>query len=301
MTCGRTYDKTFTPHYTSNNMAIVATKPSGVRALELVARYGPSASAQLSSARSYVISGSEAAAASTGTRYKSRNEYIMDKIYGAPFVDNEHTRHGNFYEPVAIARFEAKTGAKVHKVGFMVHPDHPWLGGTLDGIAIMPDGEGVVIEVKCPLTRSISSKGLVPDYYIPQVQLYLALTGLDRALFIQFKPARVTPARKIERPEQLVITSIHRNDGMISSMIAKLWSTWVEVVIGREARLPVARAWASWLCARRRCKQGSVRTKLAEAAFKKARMFYPEVAALVKYETELCNPLPSQSGRIDEQ
>lgn len=281
---------------------------SGERALALIARYGPSASSTLSTARACVISGSEAAAASTGTRFKSRDEYIHDKIYGAPPLDNEHTRHGHAYEPVAIARFEATTGARVHKVGFMVHPQHPWIGGTLDGIAIMPDGEGVVIEVKCPLTRSISKLGLVPDYYLPQVQLYLALTGLDRALFIQFKPARVTPARKLERPEQLVVTSVARNDQMIAGMIEKLWSTWVEVVVGRDARLPVAKAWASWFCARRRylkTRPGSVRVKLAEAAFKKARLYYHEVAALVRYELdpgEREAPLspPTKVARIDE-
>lgn len=265
---------------------MAGTPSTGERARALIARYGPSASSTLSTARSCVISGSEAAAASVGTRFKTVAEYILDKIYGAPHLDNEHTRHGHTYEPIAITRFEATTGARVHKVGFMLHPEYSWLGGTLDGIAIMPDGEGVVVEIKCPLTRSISKKGLVPDYYVPQVQLYLALTGLDRALFVQYKPPYVTPARKIERPEQLVVTSVQRDDAAIERMIGQLWRTWVDVVVGREARLPVARAWAVWFGARRRFGKGSVRAKLAEAEFKKARTYYPELVALARYEAE---------------
>lgn len=137
-------------------------------------------------------------------------------------VDTEATLHGRHYEPTAISKFCEKTGAKVELSGkdseYKKHSVYSWLGGTVDGIATFPDGKRMILEVKCPLTRSIKD-GAIPIHYIgqvcclitfilktlKQVQTYMFIYDMDCCVFVQYRPAGV------RRPEQLQITYITRD------------------------------------------------------------------------------------------
>ena len=72
---------------------------------------------------------------------------------------------------------------EVLSFGLIIHPNHPWLGGSPDGITT----DGVLLEVKCPLRRKIIH-GEVPHHYLAQVLLNLEICDLEIAHFIEFVP-----------------------------------------------------------------------------------------------------------------
>ena len=65
----------------------------------------------------------------------------------------------------------------------MIHRDYNWLGGSPDGITT----DGILLEVKCPVTRKIVM-GEVPHHYLSQVLLNLEICDLEIAHFIEFIP-----------------------------------------------------------------------------------------------------------------
>ena len=80
------------------------------------------------------------------------------------FTGNSATQHGQAYEQEALDRFAQETGETILDFGLLIHPDHPWLGGSPDGIT----ASGLLMEVKCPLMRKIGD-GAIPHHYGPQV------------------------------------------------------------------------------------------------------------------------------------
>lgn len=110
---------------------------------------------------------------------------LHKKIFKITSPDTEDTLRGRRGEPVAIALFCKKTGARVDYPGYAKHATYSWFGGTVDGIATMPDGKRVVIEVKCP--KQIKPE--LPGHYIGQVQSYMEICDMEECVFIQYKAA----------------------------------------------------------------------------------------------------------------
>lgn len=139
--------------------------------------------------------------------YETPHSVLMKKMLHITNFDNENTRHGKKYEPVAIGIVSTMTidGSKVkavYYVTYMNHPTYQWIGGTLDGIIELMDGRVFVLEVKCPLKRRIEP-GTMPAYYMSQIQTYMYITGLHACVFMQYKP-RMT-ARTKERVDLLLV------------------------------------------------------------------------------------------------
>jgi putative phage-type endonuclease len=217
--------------------------------MELNAKYGKQyVAGELSEDRGLAVTGSEIATILGQNRFETPRQCFFKKVFNVKTKDNPACAHGRASEPIAIERFQQKTGAKVFFVGFIRHPKYPWIGGTVDALAIMPDGRGVVVEVKCPLTRSVGD--YVPAHYMGQVQTYMAITELD-CLFVQWKPAYTTPKTKQQRPEKLMITSVKRDPGFFDGSLPVLWQFWSNVCAYREGRLPLAEPaahviWMAW-------------------------------------------------------
>jgi len=123
---------------------------------------------------------------------------LKKKVYKVQSQDTPATLHGKKYEPIAIAEFCSRTGAVVSYPGYILSKTHPWLGGTVDGIATMPRdmtfngitipaNSPVVIEVKCPFSRQIKEEE-VPGQYVGQLQGYMEILDMEACLFIQYKP-----------------------------------------------------------------------------------------------------------------
>ena len=117
--------------------------------------------------------------------YKTPWSLLLDKCNAnpKPFIGNEATRWGNHYEDIAIEKYSELKSKEVLSFGLLIHPDYPWLGGSPDGITT----DGILLEVKCPLTRKIVP-GQVPHHYLSQILLNLEICNLELAHFIEFVP-----------------------------------------------------------------------------------------------------------------
>lgn len=108
-------------------------------------------------------------------------------------IDNVFTRHGQKYEDEARDKYCDMTGELAYEFGLMVHEEYSWLGASVDGIT----NTGLVLEIKCPLSRKIEP-GVVPHHYMPQVQICMEVCDLEEARFIQYKPEAITWPREPE-------------------------------------------------------------------------------------------------------
>lgn len=97
-------------------------------------------------------------------------------------IVNDAMQHGIDTEPEARLRFEQATGLKMTPKCFE-HHEFPFIRASLDGIT---DNNQIVLEIKCPTRLGIHMKtvrGTMPDYYYPQVQHQLFVTGAKSACF----------------------------------------------------------------------------------------------------------------------
>lgn len=115
----------------------------------------------------------------------------LEKKVQNTFVGNIYTEHGVKYEDEARRLFEMATGEKVLEFGLLVHPEHTWLAASPDGVT----RTGKCVEIKCPMTRVIDP-GHPPHHYIPQMQVQMAVCGMDATYFVQYKPACLMPDNK---------------------------------------------------------------------------------------------------------
>lgn len=122
------------------------------------------------------IGGSDAPVIMGVSPWMTPVELWRAKLGMEPEVElNDAMRRGLEMEPVARAFYEAHTGMVVQPA-FLIHPEHEWLHGSLDGLSF--DGD-LAIEIKCP-GRSVheeAREGHVPGRYWPQIQHYLMLSG----------------------------------------------------------------------------------------------------------------------------
>lgn len=142
--------------------------------------------------RSFNVTASDIAAICGENPYENPTGVMTKKMFKIRTPDNENTAHGRKYEPIAISMLKGKIidGSKVknvYYVNYLNHHKYTWLGGTLDGIVELEDGRVMVLEVKCPLKRRIIS-GVMPAYYMSQIQTYMFITGLNVTIFLQYRP-----------------------------------------------------------------------------------------------------------------
>jgi len=100
----------------------------------------------------------------------------LQKTARAPAQESTFAmRRGSRLEAPARMLYTQHTGIPVAPV-CVEHAMHSWLRASLDGLD--PWGE-VVVEIKCPRKEShaCALDGRVPDYYWPQVQHQLFVTG----------------------------------------------------------------------------------------------------------------------------
>lgn len=103
---------------------------------------------------------------------------------------------GRDHEDEARSEYQVRSGNLVDLVGFVPHPDIPWLGASPDGLV----GDDGLLEIKCPYSQIVQLKrvtaGVVPSEYVPQMLLQLICTGRKWVDFVSYDPRVVvsTPA-----------------------------------------------------------------------------------------------------------
>lgn len=156
--------------------------------------------------------------------YANIDQLVCEKS-GMPveFRGNAATEHGTKYEPVAIEHYEQQTGRRVVELGLTPHSTCPLLAHSPDGISLSKAADPVLLEVKCPLKRVIKP-GVVPQYYVNQLQMGMDLFDLKAAHFVQFKP----------EPFEFDITVVPREEGWLARHMPALERFWSQVLYWKE-------------------------------------------------------------------
>lgn len=98
------------------------------------------------------------------------------------FVMNDAIQHGIDTEPEARQRFTAATNIEVIPKCY-ISGSHEFVRASLDGVNNKGD---IIVEIKCPSKLAIHMKtvrGSIPEYYYPQLQHQLFVTGATTACF----------------------------------------------------------------------------------------------------------------------
>lgn len=187
------------------------------------------------SARRDLLTASDAASALDVKPYPSyrgspRNELIRKKATDAP-VQNMFVVHGQKYEDEARDWAAAALGETVMDVGLVRHAALPWLGASPDGVT----ATGKLIEIKCPLKRTIEP-GVVPHHYYPQVQVQMETCDIDFTIFVQYKPACLSPDGKAF----IDLVVIERDRAWFADNVERLRGCWEEFMAARATAKPVS-------------------------------------------------------------
>lgn len=146
------------------------------------------------------ITASDTATAIDLNPYEPVENFILKKCDpNYPFYDNINVAHGKKYEPVATMIYEHIYNNKVYEFGALPSEKYNLLGASPDGICSkytldnkFSNKLGTMLEIKCPITREINTKGhlvgdICPFYYYCQVQQQLICCELDICDFWQCK------------------------------------------------------------------------------------------------------------------
>lgn len=181
----------------------------------LAAEYAEQRSQEWLDLRENMITASDVASAIGENRYESPDAFIKKKVLKTKWAGNAATTHGTLLEPIARDMYDEKFNKKSHEIGIVRHPKYPWLGGSADGIT----EDGLLIEIKCPLTRKIEPK--VPKHYMPQIQLLLEITDLEECDFIQYRP-----------PDEFVVVRIPRDRSWFEKNFESIQKIWNKIQKG---------------------------------------------------------------------
>jgi putative phage-type endonuclease len=169
--------------------------------------------------RGTMLTASDVATAIGENPYERPSNLVLKKCgHGIPFEGNDATRHGEKYEPIARDVYASERNENVHELGLVVHPVHSWLGGSPDGVT----DTGILLEIKCPMSRKIENK--VPRHYLPQIQILLEVLDLEVCDFIQYRP----------EPYEYQVTRVARDREWFRQKLPIMKAFWDEVLHKRE-------------------------------------------------------------------
>tara|TARA_B100000524_G_scaffold316975_1_gene195786 strand:+ start:1770 stop:3260 length:1491 start_codon:yes stop_codon:yes gene_type:complete len=144
------------------------------------------------------VTASDTATAVDLNPYEPYENFIVKKCDpDFPFHDNIHCHHGKKHEQIATLIYEHIYNNKVTEFGCLPSEEFPILAASPDGICSKStlDGKfsdrlGTMLEIKCPITRHIYTKGKIcgticPFYYYCQIQQQLICCDLEKCDFWQ--------------------------------------------------------------------------------------------------------------------
>ncbi len=164
--------------------------------------------------RENMLTASDAATAIGANPYEKPHDLLVKKVGKKKWDGNEATRRGTELEPIARDMYDARYNRRSHEIGLVQHPVHKWLGGSPDGVT----EDGLLIEIKCPLTRKITPK--VPKHYIAQIQVLMEILELEECDFIQYRPAVG------DAPEEFVVTNVPRDRQWFETYMPVMRDFW---------------------------------------------------------------------------
>jgi putative phage-type endonuclease len=191
-----------------------------MKAIKLVSTIGMSREKWLEF-RKAGLGGSDASSVLGVSKYKSPLRCWLEKTGQAPDEDgiSEAAFWGTTLEAV-IAKVYADRNpdVKVRNVNFILqHPNYPWMLANIDRLLIYPDGTKAVLEVKTAgfFVAGEWAEDDVPVAYMAQAAHYMAVTGLDKVIFVCLIAG-----------QKLVIREFIRDMELEESLIAKELEFW---------------------------------------------------------------------------
>lgn len=189
-------------------------------------------------ARTELLTASDAASALDVKPYPSyrgspRSELLRRKACAdgggsnSAAAANMFMAHGQKYEDDARRWAMAAMGETSHDVGLVRHATLPWLAASPDGVT----ESGKLIEIKCPLKRTIVH-GEVPHHYYPQIQVQMEVCDVDQTIFVQYKPSCVSSDGRA----LLDIVVVERDRAWFHGNRGKLEAFWQEFMEARRDR-----------------------------------------------------------------
>jgi len=177
--------------------------------------------------------------------YDKPVEILFKKCgHSKPFVGNVATLHGQRWEDPAILVYMKLMGKTNYDFGLIdfeaMNPirvfhkndtkmDIRWMAGSPDGIAVDNENKEdlVLLEVKCPYRRKLIH-GEIPDYYLGQVQLNMAIFDIDKCDFIEYI------LKKGNKPVEINIVRIHRDHRWFEENVPILDKMWRDILKWRK-------------------------------------------------------------------
>ena len=151
---------------------------------------------------------------------------LIEKKLGKPrsFFGNEATRHGEFYEDIAMAAFTKLYNFEPILMNVLEHKEFPHFIFSPDGVL----KNGNIIEIKCPFSRKIN--GTIAFNYKCQIQLGMEIMRShgfinSKCYFVEFKPKN----HGIDPDEILSVKIIERDPGFFQELLEKSESVWKEI------------------------------------------------------------------------
>jgi len=124
-----------------------------------------------------------------------RHELIMSKLIPRVYGEGIGPRAlvwGTRFEPIAKEIYmKLNAGVRIVDTTCVKHPTVPFLGASPDGILLTEDHTdsryGMLVEFKCPISRSFSEDSPVPSAYYHQMQLQMECTGMKSCHYVEMK------------------------------------------------------------------------------------------------------------------
>lgn len=163
-----------------------------------------------------VIAKTKTGASASRANYMA--ELLCERLTGekAQSFSSAAMQWGEEQEGAARAAYSLMTDATVDLVGFVVHPEIPFLGASPDGLV----GEDGLVEIKCPNTATHIDtllRGEIEKKYVTQMMVQMACTGRKWCDFVSFDP-RLPPEM------QLWIKRVERDQAKISEITSEVIS-----------------------------------------------------------------------------
>jgi len=139
--------------------------------------------------RSLVIGGTDASVLLGVNKWKNRDQLLLEKAGKYKVEQNDAMYWGVMAEPMIAKHIEANfiednqllfNPAEHHPQ--VAHPEYPFIVGSPDRLVIDKDTQEVVegVEIKTSFEWALKGwKKGVPDYYIPQAQVYMMCLGFS--------------------------------------------------------------------------------------------------------------------------
>jgi putative phage-type endonuclease len=162
----------------------------------------------------------------------TRAEVLAEKVHRTERAATFAMRRGSLAEAPARAEYLRRHPCVCHAhcVELIAMP---WVHASLDGHC-RRDSEAWLVEIKAPNggAHALALEGLVPAYYLPQIQWQLLATGLARCDYVS-----ATDAERFAPAERFAVVPVSADAEMQAMLLEEAGRFWMEVL---EARAELA-------------------------------------------------------------